>query len=135
LPERGGVLWPKRLLILRHFAAREGIPYREAKKFDASPARVAGSPAMDVLIVDELMGPMLAETLDAEGISAAVASDEEALKLPPKDAPQVVITGINRGHNEDLTGFRVISALRRTWPTFCVIYVAALWPGRLRRER
>jgi hypothetical protein len=47
---------------------------------------------------------MLADALDAEDIPVAVASDEEALKLPPHDAPQLVITGINRGHNEDLTG-------------------------------
>jgi DNA-binding response OmpR family regulator len=39
---------------------------------------------MEVLIVerDELMGSMLADALDAEGISAAIAVDEEALKLP-----------------------------------------------------
>jgi CheY-like chemotaxis protein len=91
---------------------------------------------MDVLIVehDELMGAVLAETFNAEGISATVASDEEALKLPPDDAPQLVITAINRGHNEDLTGLKVVSALRRKWPQLCVIYLAALWPACLRRE-
>ena len=63
---------------------------------------------MDVLIIerDELVRSVLAETLDAEGISATGASDEEALKLPSNDAPQMVITGINRGHDEDLTGLR-----------------------------
>jgi CheY-like chemotaxis protein len=91
---------------------------------------------MDVLIVehDELMGAVLAETFNAEGISATVASDEEALNLPPDDAPQLVITAINRGHNEDLTGLKVVSALRRKWPQLCVIYLAALWPACLRRE-
>jgi DNA-binding response OmpR family regulator len=92
---------------------------------------------MDVLIVehDELMRSMLADTLDAEGIPAAVASDEEALTLTPDDAPRLVITGINRAHNEDLTGLRVVSAMRRKWPQLCVIYLSALWPARLRRER
>lgn len=85
---------------------------------------------MDVPIVerDELVGTMLADTLDAEGISAAVTSDEEALKLPD-DEPQVVITGINRGHNEDLTGLKVVSAMRRRWPQLCAVYLAALWPA------
>jgi hypothetical protein len=72
--------------------------------------------------------------LDAEGISASVASDEEALKLPLGDAPQVVITGLNRGHDEDLTGLKVISAIRSKWPQICVLYLAALWPARLHRE-
>jgi DNA-binding response OmpR family regulator len=47
---------------------------------------------MDVLIIerDELIGSMLAETLDAEGISVAVVSDEDALKLASGDAPQVM---------------------------------------------
>jgi DNA-binding response OmpR family regulator len=91
---------------------------------------------MDVLIVerDELVGAVLADTLDAEGISAAVTSDEEALKLLPDDALQVVITGINRGHNEDLGGLKVVSAMRRKWPQLCAVYLAALWPARLRRE-
>jgi DNA-binding response OmpR family regulator len=91
---------------------------------------------MEVLIVerDELVGATLADTLDAEGIAAAVTSDDEALKLLPGDAPQVVITGINRGHDEDLTGLKVVSAMRRKWPQLCVVYLAALWPARLRRE-
>jgi DNA-binding response OmpR family regulator len=91
---------------------------------------------MDVLIVerDELVGATLADSLDAEGIAAAVTSDEEALKLLPGDAPQVVITGINRGHNEDLTGLKVVSAMRRKWPQLCAVYLAALWPASLRRE-
>jgi DNA-binding response OmpR family regulator len=91
---------------------------------------------MDVLIVerDELVGAALADMLDAEGMSVSVASDEEALKLPLGDAPQVVITGLNRGHDEDLTGLKVISAIRGKWPQICVLYLAALWPARLRRE-
>jgi len=92
---------------------------------------------MDVLIVerDELMGSTLLDTLDEAGISAAVASDEKALSLLEDDAPQVVITSIHRGHNEDLTGLRLVSAMRRKWPEICAIYLAALWPARLRREK
>jgi len=92
---------------------------------------------MNVLIVerDKLVGTMLADALDAEGFSVELSSnDEEALKLPPDDAPQVVITGINRGHNEDLTGLNVVSAMRRNWPQLCAVYLSALWPVRLRRE-
>lgn len=51
------------------------------------------------------------------------------------DTPQVVITGINRGHDEDLTGFEVVSAIRRKWPQLCAVYLAALWPASLRREK
>ena len=91
---------------------------------------------MDVLIIerDELVRSVLAETLDGEGISAKAASDEEALKLPSNDAPQMVITGINRGHDEDLTGLEVVAAMRRKWPRLCAVYLAALWPARLRAE-
>ena len=91
---------------------------------------------MDVFIVerDELVGSMLTDVLDGEGISAAVLSDEEALKLPPEDAPRVVITGMNRTHDEDLTGLKLVSAMRRKWPQFCAIYLAALWPARLPRR-
>jgi DNA-binding response OmpR family regulator len=91
---------------------------------------------MDVLIVerDELVGSMLTDVLDGEGISAAVLSDEEALKLPPEDAPRVVITGMNRTHDEDLMGLKLVSAMRRKWPQVCAIYLAALWPARLPRR-
>ena len=91
---------------------------------------------MDVLIVerDDLIGAMLTDTLDAEGISAAIASDEEALALSPDSAPQVVITGINRGHNEDMIGLTVVGAMRRKLPQLCAVYLASLWPVRLRRD-
>ena len=92
---------------------------------------------MDVLIVerDELTATMLAETLEAEGIAAAVSSDEDALQQSPGDAPRVVITGLNRGHNEDLTGLQIVSAMRRKWPQLRAIYLAALGPARLRGAR
>jgi DNA-binding response OmpR family regulator len=92
---------------------------------------------MDVLIVerDKLVGSMLADTLDAEGVSAVVLPDEEALKLPPAEAPRLIITGINRGHSEDLSGLKLVSTLRRKWPQLSALYLAALWPVRLRREK
>src|SRR5579872_6712023 len=92
---------------------------------------------MDVLIVerDELVRSVLAETVDAVCIPATVAADEDALKLPSSDAPQLVITGINRGRDEDLRGLEMVATLRRKWPQLCAIYLAALWPARLRREK
>ena len=91
---------------------------------------------MDVLIVerDELMGSILADAMDGEGIPFVVASDEEAMKLPPDDAPRVVITGLNRGHYEDLTGLELVADMRRKWPQLCVVYLASLWPVHPRRE-
>ena len=91
---------------------------------------------MDVLIVEsnELVGSMLADTLNTEAISAMVASDEEAQQLPPHEAPRLVITGINRGPNEDMTGLKMVSAMRRKWPQLCALYLSALWPARLRPE-
>jgi DNA-binding response OmpR family regulator len=88
---------------------------------------------MDVLIVerDELLGWILTDALDGEGITVAVASDEEALMLLPDDAPELVITGMNRGHHEDLTGLTLVVALRQKWPGVGAIYLAALWPEHL----
>ena len=58
---------------------------------------------------------------------------EQALALPPDNAPLVVITGMNRGHSEDLTGLKFADAMRRKWPALGVVYLAALWPVRLHR--
>ena len=90
---------------------------------------------MDVLIVerDELVGTMLSDVLADDGIAAAVMPDEQALALPPDNAPLVVITGMNRGHSEDLTGLKFADAMRRKWPALGVVYLAALWPVRLHR--
>jgi DNA-binding response OmpR family regulator len=83
---------------------------------------------MDVLIVerDELLGTVLAEALAEDGISAAAVPDEEALALAPDQAPLVVITGMNRGHNEDLAGIKLARCMRRKWPTLCIIYLASV---------
>jgi hypothetical protein len=101
--------------------------------------RLCGRPVrapMDVLIMerDELMATMLADTLAVAGISAAVLADEEALRLPLDQPPQLVITGMNRTHDEDLTGLMLISVLRRKWPRLRAIYLATLWPVRLSRQ-
>jgi DNA-binding response OmpR family regulator len=92
--------------------------------------------SMDVLIVerDELLGAVLADALAEDGISAAAVPDEKALALPPDQAPLVVITGMNRGHNEDLAGMKLARCLRKKWPTLCIVYLASLWPGRLGRD-
>ncbi len=90
---------------------------------------------MDVLIVerDLLVGSVLTDALDAEGISVAVLPDDEALKLTPALSPQVVITSMNRGHGEDCSGLDVVAAMRRKLPGLCAIYLAAIWPARLPR--
>jgi DNA-binding response OmpR family regulator len=91
---------------------------------------------MDVLIVErgELVAALLADALNEEGIMAAVASDDEVLQLRPDDTPRVVITGINRGHSEDMIGLEVVAGMRRKWSQLGALYLAALWPLRLRHE-
>jgi DNA-binding response OmpR family regulator len=91
---------------------------------------------MDVLIIerDELVGTMLADALADDGITAAVVPDERALALPRDDKPLVVITGMNRGHEEDLTGLTLVRSMRTKWPSLCAIYLASLWPVRLRGD-
>jgi DNA-binding response OmpR family regulator len=91
---------------------------------------------MDVLIVerDELLGTVLVDVLAEDGIAAAVMPDEEALLLPSDQAPIVVITGMNRDHNEDLAGLQVATCMRKKWPTLCIVFLASLWPARLARN-
>jgi hypothetical protein len=38
----------------------------------------------------------------------------------------VVITDMNRGHDEDLAGLEGVTAMPRKWPQFCTVYLAAL---------
>jgi DNA-binding NtrC family response regulator len=107
-----------------------------ARIFDASRGLVVSYTVMDVLIVepDELIGTVLADALDQDGLTATLVPDEQkAFDLPPHDAPRVVITGMNRGNNEDMAGLHIARALRRKWPGIAVIYMAALWPVRLHR--
>jgi DNA-binding response OmpR family regulator len=94
---------------------------------------VAGS--MDVLIVerDELIADVLAAALAEDGIAAATVPDEnEAIDTCRAEAPRIVITSINR-RGEDLRGIQIVHALRVRWPWLAAIYLAALWPVRLRR--
>jgi DNA-binding response OmpR family regulator len=87
----------------------------------------------DVLIVerDELVATVLADALAADGIATAVMPDEQAVTLAPEEAPRVLITGINRGRHEDLTGVNFATVMRRKWPKLCIVYLASLWPVRV----
>jgi DNA-binding NtrC family response regulator len=91
---------------------------------------------MEVLIVerDEWMRSMLVDALKYEGIMAVAVPDCEALNPPPEEVPAVVITSMNRGHQEDMEGLALVSVLRRRWPDLGAIYLAALWPARLCRQ-
>lgn len=88
---------------------------------------------MDVLVIeqDEMIGAMLAEALAEDGLSVAVLPDHQALDLAAE--PKVVITGMNR-RSEDLRGLGLARKLRARWPGIGVIYLAALWPARLRER-
>jgi DNA-binding response OmpR family regulator len=79
---------------------------------------------------------MLTDALAEDGITAAVMPDDEALVLPSEPAPIVVITGMNRDHNEDLAGLKVATCMRKKWkwPTLCIVFLASLWPFRLARN-
>ena len=80
---------------------------------------------MEVLIIerDALIGDLLVDTLGSEGVSVAVASDEDALKLLASNVPRVVITSINRVHDEDMAGPRLVAVMRRSWPQRCAVYL------------
>ena len=109
-----------------------------SRRSDASRCLGFRLEGMDVLIVerDELIAATLADALADGGIAAGVATDDEALALAltPAASPHVVITGMNRTHQEDLAGQDVVRTLRRKWPALCVVYLAALWPARLQRS-
>src|SRR4051794_4418770 len=90
---------------------------------------------MDVLVIErnEMIGTMLAEALADAGLSVAVLPDDRAAALPSEPAPRVVITGMNR-HDEDMHGLGLARTLRSRWPGIGIIYLAALWPARLRNR-
>ena len=91
---------------------------------------------MDVLIVerDDLVAGVIADALADDGISSAVAPDEQkGPAISTENSPRVVITGMNR-HDEDMKGLAIARGLRSRWPGLAVIYLAALWPVRLHRD-
>jgi CheY-like chemotaxis protein len=91
---------------------------------------------MDVLIVerDELVAEVLATALEEEGIEVAIVDDDKkALEACEPEAPQVVITSINR-RREDMAGLVLVHAMRRRCPLLSVIYMAAIWPAQLHRR-
>ena len=91
---------------------------------------------MDVLIVerDGLVAEVIADALAGGGIVSFILHDEaDAFAIPQDEAPQVVITGMNR-RGEDLNGLAVARRLRSRWPALAVVYMAALWPVRLQRH-
>ena len=88
---------------------------------------------MKVLIVEreELVAEVLANALAESGIeSATVRGDREAISACELDAPQLVITSINR-QPEDMQGLQLVRAMRKRRPLLRAIYLAALWPARL----
>jgi DNA-binding response OmpR family regulator len=96
---------------------------------------------MDVLIVerDALLAEVFANALAEEGIEAEVIGDDkDAVAACQSDAPQVVITSINRAQ-EDLRGLQVVRAMRDRCPRLAAVFMAAVRPTKLRalgmRER
>jgi DNA-binding NtrC family response regulator len=77
-------------------------------------------------------GPeVLANALAESGIeSATVRGDREAISACELDAPQLVITSINR-QSEDMQELQLVRAMRKRRPLLRAIYLAALWPARL----
>ena len=96
---------------------------------------------MNVIIVegDDLLAEVFASALAEEGIEAEIIADDEAAVAACKpEEPQVIITGINR-HREDLQGWRVVRAMRDRSPRMAAVFMAAIWPAKLKalgvRER
>ena len=95
-----------------------------------------GMLTMKVLIVerDELVAEVLAKALTEHGISSATARDDTAAAvLSGPEAPHVVITSINR-QQEDMAGLQMVRAWQRRSPLLRAVYLAALWPTRLRQR-
>jgi DNA-binding NtrC family response regulator len=96
---------------------------------------------MDVLIVerDALVAEVFADALAEEGIEAKIiGDDEDAVAACEPDAPQVVITRVNRTQ-EDLRGKQIVRAMRDRCPRLAAIFMAAVRPAKLnalgKRER
>jgi DNA-binding NtrC family response regulator len=96
---------------------------------------------MDVLILerDAMIAEVFADALAEEGIEAEIIGDDKAaVAACEPDAPQVVITSINR-KQEDLRGCQVVGAMRDRCPRLAVVFMAAVRPTKLhalgKRER
>jgi DNA-binding response OmpR family regulator len=96
---------------------------------------------MKVMIVEknDLLAEVFVTALAEEGIqSEVIVNDDAAIAACKQDEPQVVITGINRAQ-EDMRGWRMARKMRRRCPRVAVLFMAALWPARMRalgcRER
>ena len=108
----------------------------KSAKVDASRGLAASYNRMDVLIVerDELVAEILVDALTDDGLTASVVrTEQDAAGLPEDDLPSVVITGMNRSA-EDMKGMETARRLCSRWRCLGIIYMAALWPVRLRQE-
>src|SRR5689334_22658207 len=87
---------------------------------------------MDVLILERytMVAEVCADALAEEGIEAKVISDEEAVAACEPDAPQVVITRINRTQ-EDLRGCQIVRAMRNRCPRLAAVFMAVVRPAKL----
>jgi DNA-binding response OmpR family regulator len=106
---------------------------RERDKLMHLPVAAIVSRLMDALVIesDELLALVLAETLENNGITAAVIHDDSmALAACQDDPPRLVITALNR-QREDLKGLAMARTLRAQCPSLAAIYLAALWPTAL----
>jgi DNA-binding response OmpR family regulator len=91
---------------------------------------------MDVLIVERnvLVADILVDALTDDGLTASVVpTEQDAAALREDDLPSVVITGMNRSA-EDMKGMETARRLCSRWRCLGIIYMAALWPVRLRQE-
>lgn len=117
-------------------AAIHCVLQAEAAKCDASWSADVSYGRMDVLIVerDDLIAEVIAGALAEDGISAAVVpTEQDATRIAQDDSPRVIITGMNR-RLEDMAGMEAARSLCSRWSCPGIIYMAALWPARLRRE-
>ena len=88
---------------------------------------------MDVLILerDAMVAEVFADALAEEGIEAEIIGDDkDAVAACDPDAPQVVITRINRTQ-EDLRGKQIVQDMRNRRPRLAAIFMAAVRPAKL----
>jgi DNA-binding NtrC family response regulator len=89
---------------------------------------------MIVLIVerDAFTVEIFSDALAEDGVTAEItADDEQAIDACHDSSTRVMITGINR-HGEDMKSMQFGRAMRARGPLLAVIYLAALWPVKLK---